>query len=63
MNLDEVKALHITTDGMDAHTWVVFAIVLGPVLLMIAVVAWRVRQDVREEEREAMGTAGGDPRL
>ena len=51
MDLDGVTALHLTTDGMDAHTWVVFAIVLGPFLLMMVVVAWRVRQDARDEQR------------
>ncbi len=53
MSLDEVSALHISADGMDAHVWVVFAIVLGPALVMMVVVALRVRHDAREEDARA----------
>ena len=52
MALDGVVALHISTTGMDAHTWVVFAIVLGPALVMMVVVALRSRQDAREADLE-----------
>jgi hypothetical protein len=34
---------------MDAHAWVVFAIVLGPALLRMVVVALRVRQGARAD--------------
>jgi hypothetical protein len=66
MVLDEVTALHISTSGMDAHTWVVFAIALGPSLVMMVVVALRIRQDAREDDlrrddlRETLGTPGSE---
>lgn len=50
MIVNEVMPMHLSSDGMDAHTWFVFAIVLGPTLLMMVVVAFRVRQDAREED-------------
>ena len=64
MVLDEVIALHISATGMDAHTWVVFAIALGPALVMMIVVALRIRQDGREDDlrrddlREALSRPG-----
>jgi hypothetical protein len=58
MALDASVAWHISTSDMDAHTWVVFAIALGPALLMMVVVALRVRQDARAD---AAGLADRPP--
>ena len=57
MTLDQVSPLHVSANGMDAHVWVVFAIVLGPAVVMMVVVALRIRHDSREEDaREAHGS-------
>ncbi len=41
--------LHISTDGVDAHTWAVLAVALGPPLVLMFVIALRHRQDFGEE--------------
>jgi hypothetical protein len=56
-----VSPMHISTDAMDVHTWLVFAIALGPVLFMMVVVAIRVRQDFREEAARLSGEGDSTP--